>query len=108
MLPQGGDDFLNGDLTVGVRVESGDMHRRGDTNTPVRSRVCHILRRETGFLWRMDSYDELKPRSIATDGCTGGFSRYAVWMDAYRTNNDPKWTPLSSALQGSAPAAGRS
>lgn len=33
--------------------------------------VCHMLWRETGSLWRMDSYDKLKPRSIATDGCTG-------------------------------------
>ncbi|XP_030578347.1 uncharacterized protein LOC115796976 [Archocentrus centrarchus] len=38
----------------------------------------------------MDSYDKLKPYGIGINGCIDGFSRYVVWMEAYRTNNDPK------------------
>lgn len=38
----------------------------------------------------MDSYDKLQPYEIAINGCIDGFSHYVVWMEAYRTNNDPK------------------
>ncbi|RXN12120.1 hypothetical protein ROHU_010306 [Labeo rohita] len=38
----------------------------------------------------MDSYDKLKPYGIAINGCTDGFSRFVLWMEAYNTNSDPK------------------
>ena len=41
------------------------------------------------YLWHMDSYDKLKPFGIGVNGCIDGFSRYVVWLEAYRTNNDP-------------------
>lgn len=40
-------------------------------------------------LWHLDSYDKLKPFGIGINGCIDGFSRYIVWLEAYRTNNDP-------------------
>lgn len=38
----------------------------------------------------MDLNDKLKLYDIAISGCIDGFSRYTVWMNAYRRNNDSK------------------
>lgn len=74
VLPQGGDDFkatlqLGLGCSVGTCIGVVILTRRS-----IPMCVCHMLWGETGSLWRMDSYDKQKPRSIATDGCTGGFS----------------------------------
>ncbi|KAF7653483.1 hypothetical protein LDENG_00082350, partial [Lucifuga dentata] len=55
-----------------------------------RLRLRHYRNRGPNTLWHMDSYDKLKPYSIAINGCIDGFSCYIVWMEAYATNSDPK------------------
>ena len=55
-----------------------------------RLRRRHYRTRGPNALWHMDGYDKLKPYGIAINGCIDGFSRYVVWMEAYKTNNDPK------------------
>ncbi|XP_077862696.1 uncharacterized protein LOC144344733 [Saccoglossus kowalevskii] len=42
------------------------------------------------FLWHLDGYDKLKPYGICISGCIDGFSRSIIWLEAYKTNNDPK------------------
>ena len=42
------------------------------------------------FTWHMDGYDKLSPYGICIHGCVDGFSRNIVWLEAYRTNSDPK------------------
>ncbi len=37
----------------------------------------------------MDSYDKLKPYGICINGAIDGFSRYMIWLKAYKTNSDP-------------------
>ncbi len=46
--------------------------------------------RGPNYLWHMDSYDKLKPYGICINGCIDGYSRYVVWLEAYKTNSDPK------------------
>lgn len=41
------------------------------------------------MVWHMDGYDKIKPYGIAVHGCIDGFSRKIIWLQAYRTNNDP-------------------
>ena len=41
--------------------------------------VCHI-----------DGYVKLKPFGIAINGGIDGFSRKMIWLEAYKTNGDPK------------------
>lgn len=41
-------------------------------------------------LWHLDSYDKRKPYGIAIKGCIDGFSHHIMWMEAYRTNSNPK------------------
>lgn len=41
------------------------------------------------FNWHLDSYDKLKPYGICINGCIDGFSRYIVWMNVGKSNNDP-------------------
>ena len=55
-----------------------------------RLRRRHYRTRGPNALWHMDSDDKLKPYGIAINGCIDGFSRYVVWMEAYKTNNNPK------------------
>lgn len=50
----------------------------------------HYRNKGTNALWHMDLYNKLKPYGIAINGCIDGLSCYVVWMEAYRTNNDPK------------------
>ena len=38
----------------------------------------------------MDGYDKLKPFGIGINGCIDGFSRRLIWLEAYKTNNDPR------------------
>ncbi|XP_060595300.1 uncharacterized protein LOC132749519 [Ruditapes philippinarum] len=42
------------------------------------------------YLWHIDGYDKLKPFGICIHGAVDGFSRYIIWLEAHRTNNDPK------------------
>ena len=37
------------------------------------------------YIWHMDGYDKLKVYGI----CIDGFSRNIMWLEAYKTNNDP-------------------
>ncbi|XP_039858032.1 uncharacterized protein LOC120715240 isoform X2 [Simochromis diagramma] len=57
-------------------------HRR------LRRRVYHS--RGPNYVWHIDGYDKLKPFGIAISGCIDGFSRSVIWLDAYKTNNDPR------------------
>lgn len=62
----------------------------------VESRRRHRLRRRMyanfgpNFLWHMDSYDKLKPYGICINGAIDGFSRFIIWLEANKTNSDPK------------------
>ncbi|XP_038592769.1 uncharacterized protein LOC119916876 [Micropterus salmoides] len=42
------------------------------------------------YVWRVDGYDKLKPYGICISGCIDGFSRKMIWLEAYKTNNDPR------------------
>ncbi|KAJ0005815.1 hypothetical protein NQD34_015709 [Periophthalmus magnuspinnatus] len=54
----------------------------------LRRRIYHS--RGSNFVWHIDGYDKLKPFGIAISGCIDGFSRKIIWLEAYKTNNDPK------------------
>ena len=41
-------------------------------------------------LWHMDGYDKLSPYGICIHGCIDGYSRNIIWLEAYKTNSDPK------------------
>ncbi|MEQ2258982.1 hypothetical protein XENORESO_005113 [Xenotaenia resolanae] len=42
------------------------------------------------YVWHIDGYDKFKPFGIAISGCIDGFSRKMLWLEAHKTNNDPK------------------
>ncbi len=42
------------------------------------------------FVWHVDGYNKLKPFGIGRRGCIDGFSRSMIWLEAYKTNNDPR------------------
>lgn len=46
--------------------------------------------RGPNYVWHIDGYDKLKPFGICISGCIDGFSRKMIWLEAYRTNNDPR------------------
>ncbi|XP_030585163.1 uncharacterized protein LOC115780219 [Archocentrus centrarchus] len=54
----------------------------------LRRRVYHS--RGPNYVWHIDGYDKLKPFGIAISGCIDGFSRSVIWLEAYKTNNDPR------------------
>ena len=54
----------------------------------LRRRVYHS--RGPNYVWHIDGYDKIKPFGIAISGCIDGFSRKMLWLEAYKTNNDPK------------------
>ena len=39
--------------------------------------------------WHVDGYDKLKPFGIAVSGWFDGFSRKIMWLNFWKTNNDP-------------------
>lgn len=63
----------------GVELRS---HRR------LRRRQYHCA--GPNHIWHIDGYDKLKQYGFAIHGCIDGFSRKIMWMEACRTNNDPK------------------
>ncbi|ROJ57643.1 hypothetical protein DPX16_23842 [Anabarilius grahami] len=54
----------------------------------LRRRVYHS--RGPNFVWHIDGYDKLKPFGIGISGCIDGFSRSMMWLEAYKTNRDPR------------------
>ena len=62
----------------------------------VKQRQRHRLLRRVylnvgpNYLWHIDGYDKLKPFGICIHGAIDGFSRYVLWLEAYKTNSDPK------------------
>ncbi|KAJ8030963.1 hypothetical protein HOLleu_27528 [Holothuria leucospilota] len=42
------------------------------------------------FVWHIDSYDKLKHFGICINGCIDGFSRYILWLEAYKSSSDPR------------------
>ena len=42
------------------------------------------------YIWHIDCYDKLKPFGICKSGCIDGFSRKIIWLNADKTNNNPK------------------
>ncbi|XDV17739.1 hypothetical protein PO909_023558, partial [Leuciscus waleckii] len=54
----------------------------------LRRRVYHS--RGPNFVWHIDGYDKLKQFGIGISGCIDGFSRSMIWLEAYKTNNDPR------------------
>ena len=59
------------------------------------------------YLWHIDGYDMLKPYGLCIHGCVNGQSRKVMWLNVYKSNNDPEiiggyyFEPL--ARQGAAP-----
>ncbi|XP_057690895.1 uncharacterized protein LOC130920720 [Corythoichthys intestinalis] len=45
--------------------------------------------RGPNYVWHIDGYDKLKPYGICISGCIDGFSRKIMWLEAYKTNNNP-------------------
>ena len=41
-------------------------------------------------VWHIDGYDKLAPYGIYIHSCVDGFSRKIIWLNAYKTNKDPK------------------
>ncbi len=58
------------------------------SRTRLRRRVYHS--HGPNFVWHVDGYDKLKPFGIGRRGCIDGFSRSMIWLEAYKTNNDPR------------------
>ncbi|KAF3833149.1 hypothetical protein F7725_026814, partial [Dissostichus mawsoni] len=54
----------------------------------LRRRIYHSC--GPNYVWHIDGYDKLKPFGIAISGCIDGFSRKMIWLEAYKTNKDPK------------------
>lgn len=54
----------------------------------LRRRVYHS--RGPNYVWHIDGYDKIKPFGIGISGCIDGFSRSLIWLEAYKTNNDPR------------------
>lgn len=57
-------------------------------------RARRLRRREyyasgPNFIWHIDGYDKLKPYGLCVHGCIDGYSRYIIWMNVFRTNNNP-------------------
>ena len=81
-----------------VRVKKEDVRLilREIDPEGVQSRIGRRLRRRNyfaggpNFIWHLDGYDKLKPYGLCISGCIDGFSRKIIWMNVYRTNNNPK------------------
>lgn len=60
----------------------------------LRKRRClrrrQYYNRGPDYTWHIDGYDKLSPYGIAIHGCIDGFSRNIVWLEAYKSNSDPK------------------
>jgi len=41
------------------------------------------------YLWHIAEYDKLKPYGLCIHGCICGFSRKILWLNVYKTNNNP-------------------
>lgn len=46
--------------------------------------------RGPNYIWHIDGYDKLKPYGICISGCIDGFSRKMIWLEAYKTNSNPR------------------
>ena len=58
---------------LGVQLRSrGKLRRRIYTNPG------------PDFMWHIDSYDKLKPYGICINGCIDGYSRYIIWLEAFK------------------------
>ena len=61
----------------------------------VSMRAKHKLQRRQYFsrgpnwLWHLDGYDKSKPFGLCIHGAIDGFSRNVIWLNVYKTNNDP-------------------
>jgi hypothetical protein len=81
-----------------VRVKKEDVRLilREIDPEGVETRIGRRLRRRSyfasgpNFVWHLDGYDKLKPFGLCISGCIDGFSRKIIWMNVYRTNNNPK------------------
>ena len=49
-----------------------------------RLRCRRYTSRRPNWVWHVDGHDKLKPYGIAINGCVDGFSRYVLWLEAYR------------------------
>lgn len=44
----------------------------------------------SNYTWHFDGYDKIKPYGICISGCIDGFARFAIWLEAWKTNSDPR------------------
>ncbi|KAI2645776.1 Methylglyoxal synthase [Labeo rohita] len=85
--------WLNGIITdrETVRVILRLLDGEGvDLRSRNRLRRRVYFSRGPNYVWHIDGYDKLKPYGIGISGCIDGFSRKIMWLEAYRTNNDPR------------------
>lgn len=61
-----------------------DLRSRGR----LRRRVYNS--RGPNYVWHIDGYDKLKHYGICINGCIDGYSRKIIWLEANKTNNDPR------------------
>lgn len=85
--------WLNGIITdrETVRVILRLLDGEGvDLRSRNRLRRRVYFSRGPNYVWHIDGYDKLKPYGIGISGCIDGFSRKIIWLESYRTNNDPR------------------
>ena len=50
----------------------------------------HYSAKGPNFIWHLDSYDKLTPYGIGINTCIDGYSRNILWLEAGKTNSDPR------------------
>lgn len=96
---------LHGYRMMAARCKENGMHvRTEDVRIILRHldpegvtlRTANCLHRRAyyavgpNFIWHLDGYDKLKPFGLCISGCICGFSRMMIWLNVYKTNNNPR------------------
>ena len=72
-------------LLLQIVDPAGVEHRR---SRRIQRRV--YFNKGPNLCWHIDSYDKLKPYGICINGAIDGYSRFIIWLKAFRTSSDPK------------------
>lgn len=50
------------------------------------------IAQDPNFIWHIhvDSHDKLKMYGLCINGCIDGFSQQIIWVNVYKTGNDPR------------------
>lgn len=85
-------------VLAGYRVSQDDIRRLLSIQDPggVLIRKRNRLKRRVynskgpNYMWHIDGNDKLKPFGIAIHGCIDGFSRHVIWLEAGKSNKNPR------------------